>query len=216
MCWPKALFKLCSVTGVTILLSLTVFLNLVAETLPQVSDAIPLLGTNRSLSDLPVLNYNPQCCLIKYVYHCVYVIVVLRARLSVIGKLEISNFVFVCSSCDQRRNVLGQCGDGGGVLLLFLCIAIDLMKSGCRKHFLFESCLNLDEPSWILGNGRDGSSLARLSCINLIANGTGHRSDDSRDALSVAGVTILLSQTVFSLLVAHVITQTSDAVPLIG
>lgn len=34
-----------SVTGVTILLSLTVFLNLVAETLPQVSDAIPLLGT---------------------------------------------------------------------------------------------------------------------------------------------------------------------------
>lgn len=33
-----------SVSGVTILLSLTVFLNLVAETLPQVSDAIPLLG----------------------------------------------------------------------------------------------------------------------------------------------------------------------------
>ncbi|CAD6204767.1 GSCOCG00002967001-RA-CDS, partial [Cotesia congregata] len=33
------------VSGVTILLSLTVFLNLVAETLPQVSDAIPLLGT---------------------------------------------------------------------------------------------------------------------------------------------------------------------------
>ena len=32
-------------TGVTILLSLTVFLNLVAETLPQVSDAIPLLGS---------------------------------------------------------------------------------------------------------------------------------------------------------------------------
>ena len=32
-------------SGVTILLSLTVFLNLVAETLPQVSDAIPLLGT---------------------------------------------------------------------------------------------------------------------------------------------------------------------------
>jgi hypothetical protein len=32
------------ISGVTILLSLTVFLNLVAETLPQVSDAIPLLG----------------------------------------------------------------------------------------------------------------------------------------------------------------------------
>lgn len=36
---------LCLIAGVTILLSLTVFLNLVAETLPQVSDAIPLLGT---------------------------------------------------------------------------------------------------------------------------------------------------------------------------
>lgn len=33
--------------GVTILLSLTVFLNLVAETLPQVSDAIPLLGREK-------------------------------------------------------------------------------------------------------------------------------------------------------------------------
>lgn len=38
-------FDLWNVSGVTILLSLTVFLNLVAETLPQVSDAIPLLGT---------------------------------------------------------------------------------------------------------------------------------------------------------------------------
>ncbi|XP_056645352.1 neuronal acetylcholine receptor subunit alpha-7 isoform X2 [Diorhabda sublineata] len=38
---------------------------------------------------------------------------------------------------------------------------------------------------------------------------------DSGEKLTL-GVTILLSQTVFSLLVAHVITQTSDAVPLIG
>lgn len=34
--------------------------------------------------------------------------------------------------------------------------------------------------------------------------------------LFVAGVTILLSLTVFSLLVAQVLPQTSDAVPLIG
>jgi hypothetical protein len=34
-----------NVSGVTILLSLTVFHNLVAETLPQVSDAMPVLGT---------------------------------------------------------------------------------------------------------------------------------------------------------------------------
>lgn len=37
---------ICYLSGVTILLSLTVFLNLVAETLPQVSDAIPLLGSD--------------------------------------------------------------------------------------------------------------------------------------------------------------------------
>lgn len=67
-------FKLCSVTGVTILLSLTVFLNLVAETLPQVSDAIPLLGTKRSLSDLPVLT--TSSVLPDEMCYCVYVIVV--------------------------------------------------------------------------------------------------------------------------------------------
>lgn len=73
----------------------------------------------------------------------------------------------------------------------------------CRKHFLFDSYPTWTswQDTWRRGNR---------------CRGTGHRSDDSRDALSVAGVTILLSQTVFSLLVAHVITQTSDAVPLIG
>jgi hypothetical protein len=35
----------CFFLGVTILLSLTVFHNLVAEKLPQVSDAMPILGT---------------------------------------------------------------------------------------------------------------------------------------------------------------------------
>jgi len=47
-----------TVSGVTILLSLTVFLNLVAETLPQVSDAIPLLGTTDFLhrANVRVLN----------------------------------------------------------------------------------------------------------------------------------------------------------------
>lgn len=33
-----------SLAGVTILLSLTVFLNMVAETMPATSDAVPLLG----------------------------------------------------------------------------------------------------------------------------------------------------------------------------
>ena len=36
------------VTGVTILLSLTVFLQLVAETMPPTSDAVPLIGENTS------------------------------------------------------------------------------------------------------------------------------------------------------------------------
>ena len=40
--------------GVTILLSLTVFLNLVAETLPQVSDAIPLLGREQNIQQKPI------------------------------------------------------------------------------------------------------------------------------------------------------------------
>lgn len=38
----KACFS--SLVGVTILLSLTVFLNMVAETMPATSDAVPLLG----------------------------------------------------------------------------------------------------------------------------------------------------------------------------
>lgn len=48
-----------TVSGVTILLSLTVFLNLVAETLPQVSDAIPLLGTTEFLHRANVRERNP-------------------------------------------------------------------------------------------------------------------------------------------------------------
>lgn len=52
-------YVVASVSGVTILLSLTVFLNLVAETLPQVSDAIPLLGRIAALACVC-----PQICLL--------------------------------------------------------------------------------------------------------------------------------------------------------
>lgn len=38
---------ICFIKGVTILLSLTVFLNMVAETMPATSDAVPLLGNAR-------------------------------------------------------------------------------------------------------------------------------------------------------------------------
>lgn len=37
-------YKWITITGVTILLSLTVFLNLVAESMPTTSDAVPLIG----------------------------------------------------------------------------------------------------------------------------------------------------------------------------
>ena len=42
---PFSCYALVLLSGVTILLSLTVFHQIVTETLPQVSDAMPLLGT---------------------------------------------------------------------------------------------------------------------------------------------------------------------------
>ena len=41
----EIIFSVLYFTGVTILLSLTVLQNFVQDTLPQVSDAMPLLGT---------------------------------------------------------------------------------------------------------------------------------------------------------------------------
>lgn len=66
---------MCSVAGVTILLSLTVFLNLVAETLPQVSDAIPLLGTNPFVWPA-CAGYLLSAAWFDILCHCVYVIAV--------------------------------------------------------------------------------------------------------------------------------------------
>ena len=52
---PTALLCKCFVplSGVTILLSLTVFSQVVAETMPATSDAVPLLGN-------PMKHYNPK------------------------------------------------------------------------------------------------------------------------------------------------------------
>lgn len=57
----------------TILLSLTVFLNLVAETLPQVSDAIPLLGINPFMTCLFGYLLNTACSDSLCVMICVIV-----------------------------------------------------------------------------------------------------------------------------------------------
>lgn len=58
LCILRNLQHLWIFLGVTILLSLTVFLNLVAETLPQVSDAIPLLGREISTKSCHVQDNN--------------------------------------------------------------------------------------------------------------------------------------------------------------
>lgn len=42
-------FSIITIAGVTILLSLTVFLNLVAESMPTTSDAVPLIGTKKQI-----------------------------------------------------------------------------------------------------------------------------------------------------------------------
>ena len=124
----------------------------------------------------------------------------------------------------SKKKCFRAAGEGGGWSAVVVgggVCPIDC-KSLCRKHFLFDSYR--DEPdTWKRGNGSKRNAQTRLVMSpTLMCDrgrlGTGHRSDAPRDALSlsVTGVTILLSQTVFSLLVAHVITQTSDAVPLIG
>lgn len=142
-----ALYELCSVAGVTILLSLTVFLNLVAETLPQVSDAIPLLGTNRSLSDLPVLTTSSvQSCLMNYVFHCVYVIVV-PARVCRSKPNSFLEFWFCLVFDAIKEEMFRGCVVGllALVEVLFqLWIGLRKGRRRCRKHFLFES--RGDEP----------------------------------------------------------------------
>lgn len=110
----EAVFKLCSVAGVTILLSLTVFLNLVAETLPQVSDAIPLLGTKRSLSDLPVLTTSSvlpdEICVIVYMW-----LLCTRARKS----LTSGFLLFSLRSKKKCFRAIGGCGGWSAVFFFY-------------------------------------------------------------------------------------------------
>lgn len=58
--------------GVTILLSLTVFLNMVAETMPATSDAVPLLGKM-----ILFTNLTGVLCLLYLLYTIYYVICIL-------------------------------------------------------------------------------------------------------------------------------------------
>lgn len=53
--------------GVTILLSLTVFLNLVAESMPTTSDAVPLIGTTTYVHAI-IRNYSPLILFPKTTY----------------------------------------------------------------------------------------------------------------------------------------------------
>ncbi|GBP77221.1 Neuronal acetylcholine receptor subunit alpha-7 [Eumeta japonica] len=130
--------------GVTILLSLTVFLNLVAETLPQVSDAIPLLGTPSPLT--------PAC---------------VHPSRTLTGITRIVS---------ERFGVEAACR----------------VRAYCRVKLRTHKRIVVKEEG-----------------VNLFFSFIAY-------LLIFAGVTILLSQTVFSLLVGHVITKTSEAIPLIG
>jgi len=67
-CREGGLIDVLSVPGVTILLSLTVFHNLVAETLPQVSDAMPVLGIGH-LGPYQCVDYS-QNIACPLVLHC--------------------------------------------------------------------------------------------------------------------------------------------------
>lgn len=83
-------------TGVTILLSLTVFLNMVAETMPATSDAVPLLGTyfncimfmvaSSVVSTILILNYHHRNVDTHEMSDCVsrYAIQIYLLRLPVI------------------------------------------------------------------------------------------------------------------------------------
>ncbi|KAJ3622814.1 hypothetical protein MTP99_019092 [Tenebrio molitor] len=145
--------------GVTILLSLTVFLNLVAETLPQVSDAIPLLGSRW---------WRAECC---------------RSRPGEISLVEVWRW---CAK-GTRHHGVGRWSQ----------IAVNISSLNLRR-------VGTSRIGYL--DRRDGSSAARQ-------NGSSAIFFLLMDSLAVSRHR---SQTVFSLLVAHVITQTSDAVPLIG
>lgn len=69
--------------GVTILLSLTVFLNMVAETMPATSDAVPLLGKTILFTNLSGVHaysiymyYLSSLSLSYYIYIYIYLIVI--------------------------------------------------------------------------------------------------------------------------------------------
>lgn len=69
--------------GVTILLSLTVFLNMVAETMPATSDAVPLLGKMILFTNLSGVHaysiymyYLSSLSLSYYIYIYIYLIVI--------------------------------------------------------------------------------------------------------------------------------------------
>ena len=61
------------IKGVTILLSLTVFLNMVAETMPATSDAVPLLGNARPIDHFCIqYTYSFYTKIYAYMIYIIY------------------------------------------------------------------------------------------------------------------------------------------------
>lgn len=72
--------------GVTILLSLTVFLNLVAESMPTTSDAVPLIGTTQEH-----INYS-ELFFPEFVSKITYTIFEFWCELDFVSSIEIMHF----------------------------------------------------------------------------------------------------------------------------
>lgn len=161
-----------SVAGVTILLSLTVFLNLVAETLPQVSDAIPLLGTDPFVwpacagysSVMPDLIF----CVID-VYMCCYVRGAFdSSQLQMVVQMRSKKKCF--RAWQWQSEVLGKVVDWGGPqtfplwLVTLLGVSRILGKKGCRNTI----CCRCDHSTvtnsvFLAGGSRDHPDVRRCA-----------------------------------------------------
>ena len=108
---------MCYFTGVTILLSLTVLQNFVQDTLPQVSDAMPLLGTF-GLNYLIFFNGTPFLS-------CSFTLSCSSRNMLFINVIKISSLL--------------KCLHGGKKNQILIALSYNLMLSCCSligKHIL--------------------------------------------------------------------------------
>lgn len=115
--------------GVTILLSLTVFLNMVAETMPATSDAVPLLGTY----------FN--CIMFMVASSVVSTILILNYHHRHADTHEMSDWVRICFSISAS-----------------ICVNAQLRKRSVRRCIVQIRCVFLYWLPWVLRMSRPGSA----------------------------------------------------------